>query len=93
MVSQSNSYIMSLLINDWRRYIEKMKEIRVGECPLSVCPSKWTSDPTQRPQVSYPDMYNYLTESPGNGLQTRFLTLTQFIWLFGSSVQCNITVH
>ncbi len=70
-----------------------MKEIGFGERPFSLRPSKWTNDPTQWPQVSYPDIYSYLTESPGNELLTRFPTLTQFIWLFRSSVQCGITVN
>ncbi len=51
MASQSYSYIMSLLINDCHPYIEKMKEIGVGECPFSLCPSKWTNDPTQWSEV------------------------------------------
>ncbi len=44
--------------------------------------SQWTNNPTQRPEVSYPDICNYLTESPGNELLTCFLTLRHFIWLF-----------
>ncbi len=63
MASQSNSYIVSLSIIDWRH---KMKEIGVGECPFSLRPLKWTDDPMQWLEVSYPDIYNYLTESPGN---------------------------
>ncbi len=79
MTSQSNSYIMSLSITDRHRYIKKMKEIEADERPFSKCPSKWTNDPTQWLQVSHPDIYNDLPESPGNELLTRFLTLTHFI--------------
>ncbi len=64
---------MSLLINDRHRYIEKIKETGVGG------PSKWTNDPTQWLQVSHPDIYNDLTESPGNELLTHFLTLTLYL--------------
>ncbi len=79
MARQSNFHVMSLPINDWHHYIEKMKEIGVGECPFSLCPSKWTSDPTQWPEVSYPDIYNDLTESPGNAPLTRFLPALSLI--------------
>ncbi len=92
MASQSNSY-MSLLINDRHCYVKKMKEIGVGECPFSLCPSKWTNDPTQCPEVSHPDIYSYLTEPPGDVLLTRFLPLRHFILPFWSSVQCGFTVN
>ncbi len=84
---------MSLPINDQHCNIVKLKEIGFGECPFSLCPSKRTNDPTQWPEVSYPDIYNYLTESPGDELLTRFLPLRHFIWLFWSSEQCGITVN
>ncbi len=63
MASQSNSHIMSLLINDWLCYTEKKKEKEADERPFSLCPSKWTSEPTHWPEVSHPDIYNDLTES------------------------------
>ncbi len=36
MASQSNSYIMSLPLNDQHRYVGRMKEIVVDESPFSL---------------------------------------------------------
>lgn len=46
------------------RYIEKINSIHLQSCPFSLPASSWCNNPTQWPEVSYPDIYFYLMESP-----------------------------
>ncbi len=59
------SYITSLPIDDRKRYIEKIKELG-NVCPYSLPEEQWVNDPTQWPEVTYPDIFSYLIETPGN---------------------------
>ena len=61
----SSNYFSTLPEPERSRYINKLSLINQPSCPFAVPPSKWSNDPTQWPDISYPDIYTYLIESPG----------------------------
>lgn len=57
------SYIESLQPIDRDRYLKKITLIGSDSCPYLI--KEWTNDPTEWPEVSFPDIFCYLVESPG----------------------------
>lgn len=60
------AYFESLLPADKYRYVKKLNTLGLDCCPYVL--KDWANDPTQWPEVSFPDIFCYLIEAPGKGL-------------------------
>lgn len=59
-------YIIDSLVGSGKeRYLEKLKMIGLTNCPYTIAAEFWENNPTQWPNLEYPEVYQYLTESPG----------------------------
>lgn len=61
----SSDYFATLPALEHLCYTEKLRLIHLPSCPFSLPTSNWSNDPTQLPEMTYPDMYSYLIEFPG----------------------------
>ena len=61
----SYGYIKSLDSASYGRYMQKLQSVGLDECPYDLPADKWINNPTQWPEVQYPDIYSYLIETPG----------------------------
>ena len=50
------------------RYREKLTVARLNMCPYQFPEGIWLDDPRLWPVVEYPDIYEYLLNTPGTGL-------------------------
>lgn len=50
------------------RYKEKLTLVGMNDCPYRLPADVWVDDPTQWPDLEYPDLYHYLIDSPGKKL-------------------------
>lgn len=48
-----------------KRYLEKMSQIGIKECPYELPADVWVNQPTSWPQLEYPEVYEYLINTPG----------------------------
>ena len=55
----------SLPAAELRRYKEKLQIVGLSCCPYDLPKCSWENDPTKWPGVTYPDIVNYLVDSPG----------------------------
>jgi len=56
----------SFLKDDARsRYLEKLDIVGLNECPYRLPADIWKEDPTNWPDIEYPDIYEYLINTPG----------------------------
>ena len=58
----SNSLVQSC---SKERYLEKLKIIGMVECPYTIAAEFWEKNSTQWPDLEYPEVYQYLIETPG----------------------------
>ena len=49
-----------------KRYAEKLKIVGIAECPYTVPAELWKNNPTYKPNLEYPEVYQYFIKSPGN---------------------------
>ena len=61
----SYEYIDGLDAESKVRYRAKLDLIGLSECPYRLAASVWKGDPTKWPDVEYPDIYDYLVNTPG----------------------------
>ena len=61
----SYNYIDSLSIEDRKRYDAKLAAIGLRECPFRLPADAWVDEPTQWPDVQFPDLVMYLISSAG----------------------------
>ena len=61
----ANNYTESLPADAKGRYLAKIGLVGLSECPYKLPHGAWKNDPTEWPAVEYPQVYNYLIESPG----------------------------
>ena len=47
------------------RYDLKLQVIGLEKCPFQFPQSEWKNAPTEWPELMYPDVYNYLINTPG----------------------------
>ena len=47
------------------RYGEKITVAKLNICPYQLPEGLWCDDPTLWPMVEYPDIYDYLINTPG----------------------------
>ena len=50
------------------RYLEKLNAVKLKECPYRLPAGCWSSDLATWPNLEYPDIYEYLVETPGKTL-------------------------
>ena len=50
---------------DKERYNEMLKVAQLSQCPYKLAEGAWSTDMTAWPDVEFPDMYDYLINSPG----------------------------
>ena len=76
----SSNYMSTLPAIERERYIHKLNLVNLKTCPFIPPASNWCNNPTQWPEVSYPDIYLYLIESPGKPVNdfTSFLKVNIF---------------
>ena len=56
----------TLIGSSKRRYAEKLKSVGIAECPYTVPTELWKNNPSYKPNLEHPEVYQYLIESPGN---------------------------
>ena len=61
----SYEYVNELSAEGRKRYFEKLQVANLKECPYRLPEGSWSSDLTAWPEVQYPDIYDYLMNSPG----------------------------
>ena len=61
-------YIEQLPSEARARYGEKMAVARLNMCPYQFPEGIWCDDPKLWPSVEYPDVYDYLINTPGKEL-------------------------
>ena len=47
------------------RYFQKLKDIGMDNCPYEIPADAWVDDPTTWPDLEYPEVYEYLINTPG----------------------------
>ena len=47
------------------RYLKKLAVAKLERCPYTIPGDCWINDPTQWPSLEWPEVYEYLVESPG----------------------------
>ena len=47
------------------RYMTKLQAVKLNECPYRLPADTWKDDPTKWPELDYPDVYDYLINTPG----------------------------
>ena len=55
-----------------QRYLKKLEAIKLKGCPYRLPEGSWSGEMSGWPSEEYPDIYEYLINSPGN-LLTFFL--------------------
>ncbi len=61
----SYDYQETLTGEDVTRSKIKLSLVAMKECPFKIDGNCWQNDPYSWPNVTYPDIYHYLIESPG----------------------------
>ena len=63
---KKSSYFSSLEENDQQKYIEKLtlQSLKLLPDPFNVDDTDWNTDVTKLPDIHYPDICNYLLETP-----------------------------
>ena len=61
----SFNYLENLPIHAQNRYKCKLKSVALDTCPYKLPSDSFVNDPTQWPEIQYPDIYHYLIDSPG----------------------------
>ena len=57
------------------RYFKKLKVAELNECPYRLPAGVWLDDPTKWPDIQYPDIYDYLINTPGQLLVSLQISL------------------
>ncbi len=47
------------------RYLKKLEAVELKECPYHLPAEIWSDDPSKWPKIEYPDIYDYLINTPG----------------------------
>lgn len=63
--SKMFGYWKNLEINAQTRYQQKLNIIGLSECPYDFPADSWINNPTEWPEIQWPDVYSYLVETPG----------------------------
>ena len=61
-------YVDTLPGESKNRYEEKLRVARLDMCPYQLPEGIWIDNPRPWPSVEYPDIYDYLINTPGNDL-------------------------
>lgn len=62
----STSYGLHCLQGEAKdRYLKKLQDCDLTECPYLIPEDAWVNQPTSWPSLEYPDMYEYLINTPG----------------------------
>ena len=61
-------YVLQLPGEAKRRYEEKLTVAKLNMCPYQFPEGLWLDDPTLWPAVEYPDIYEYLVNTPGTDI-------------------------
>eukprot|EP00795_Rhopilema_esculentum_P017045 gene17045-8556_t len=69
-------YITGLNAEARNQYLQKLEAINLRECQYRLPADAWLNNPTQWPNIEYPNIYDYLINTPG--LEIRAHTLVEF---------------
>ena len=74
-------YLSSLKADSKPRYRQKLDLVGLKDCPYCLPADIWCDNPVQWPEIDYPDIYDYLINTPGKSERaTQFLvSLFDFI--------------
>ncbi|KAL3885690.1 hypothetical protein ACJMK2_025736 [Sinanodonta woodiana] len=61
----SFGYKETLDSDAYARYLQKLQVVEIKDCPYKFPADLWVNNPTKWPEVTWPDVYNYLTDTPG----------------------------
>ena len=61
----SYTYFEELPADARKRYCLKLGVVGIEQCPYKYPADVWLNKPTDWPSVGYPDIYNYLIDTPG----------------------------
>ena len=59
-------YFSSLKANNKPRYRQKLDLAGLKDCPYRLPADIWCTNPLQWPEIEYPNIYDYLTNTPGS---------------------------
>ena len=48
-----------------KRYLEKLNQLGLDKCPYEIPADLWINEPTSWPPLEYPEIYEYLINTPG----------------------------
>ena len=58
-------YFSSLTADSKARYRQKLDLVELTDCPYCLPADIWCDNPVHWPEIEYPDIYNYLINTPG----------------------------
>ena len=64
----SNQYVEDLPVEANERYLAKLNAVGMKAWPYQLPEGCWSNDMTTWPNLEYPDIYEYLIETPGKSL-------------------------
>ena len=66
MWEKHSAYYTSLGENDKKEYVKKLtlQNLKLLPDPFNIEDKNWSSDVTKLPDIDYPDIWNYLVETP-----------------------------
>ena len=59
------NYLDGLNAEAKHRYFKKLDTVKLKDCPYRLPADSWLNDPRQWPNIEYPDIYDYLINTPG----------------------------
>jgi len=59
-------YVNRLKDVERHSYLAKVQSLGIGSCPYSICKTEWVDDMKLWPPVTFPDVYSYLVDTPGD---------------------------
>ena len=65
-ITEMASYNYELLrLEDRNRYTDKLNACGISTCPYQIPADYWINDPMQWPQLEWPEVFDYLLNTPG----------------------------
>ena len=61
----SYEYFNTLNDDSRTRYLQKLETVKLKECPYRLPADVWKDNPALWPELEYPEVYDYLINTPG----------------------------
>ena len=74
-------YFSSLRADSKARYRQKLDLVELTDCPDCLPADIWCDNPAQWPEIEYPDIYDYLINTPGKSERATQFLISYFDFL------------